>query len=127
MMTIFVCVSCRRPTDGGSGEVERPGIELADTLQSRLAIEAPLRAVVKRVDCLAVCERPCTVALAGQDKWTYLIGDIDPQLHSEEILSAALSFEASGNGIVPLRERPASFRNGVIARVPPLTFKGSDQ
>jgi len=102
MMTIFVCVSCRRPTDGGSGEVERPGIELADTLQSRLAIEAPLRAVVKRVDCLAVCERPCTVALAGQDKWTYLIGDIDPQLHSEEILSAALSFEASGNGIVPL-------------------------
>src|ERR1043166_9668856 len=70
MMTIFVCVSCRRPTDGGGAEVERPGIELADILQRRLALAAPQHAVVKRVDCLAVCERPCTVALTGQDKWT---------------------------------------------------------
>ncbi|MBI3454013.1 MAG: DUF1636 domain-containing protein [Rhodospirillales bacterium] len=127
MVTIFVCVSCRHPTDSNGGEAARPGVELADILQRRVASEAPQRAVVKRVDCLAVCERPCTVALAGPDKWTYLIGDIDPPAHAGEILSAALSFEASGNGIVPLRERPVSFRKGVIARVPPLTFEGNDQ
>jgi predicted metal-binding protein len=58
--------------------------------------------------------------LAGTDKWTYLIGDLDPDWHAGEIVSAALSFAASENGIVPWRERPASFRKGVIARVPPI-------
>ena len=127
MVTIFVCVSCQHSAEGSGGEIVRPGIELADMLQRHVAAEAPQRADVRRVDCLAVCDRPCTIALAGQDKWTYLIGDIDPRLHCEEILSAALSFEASSNGIVQLRERPSSFRKGVIARVPPLNFKGNDQ
>jgi predicted metal-binding protein len=73
--------------------------------------------------CLAVCKRPCTVAFSGADKWTYLIGDLDPESHVDEIVSAAKSFAASENGIVPWRERPASFRKGVIARVPPINHK----
>ena len=78
---------------------------------------------VETVDCLAVCKRPCTVALVGADKWTYLIGDLDPCSHVDEIVAAAKSFAASDNGIVPWRERPASFRKGVIARVPPINHK----
>jgi len=78
---------------------------------------------VATVDCLAVCKRPCTVALVGADKWTYLIGDLDPCSHVDEIVAAAKSFAASENGIVPWRERPASFRKGVIARVPPINHK----
>ena len=83
--------------------------------QARLAVTA--------VDCLAVCKRPCTVAFSGTDKWTYLIGDLDPESHVDEIVAAAKSFAASENGIVPWRERPASFRKGVIARVPPINHK----
>ena len=67
------------------------------------------------------------LALSGADKWTYLIGDLDPQLHVEEIVATALSFAASGNGIVPWRERPASFRKGVIARIPPITANNDHQ
>lgn len=124
MVTIFVCVSCRLQAEASGEEAARPGVELADTLQARLAEHAWPDVVVRRVDCLAVCERPCTVALAGEDKWTYLIGDIDPRLHADEILASALKVAGSANGIVPLRERPASFRRGVIARVPPLSFEG---
>jgi predicted metal-binding protein len=52
-----------------------------------------------------------------------VIGDIDPDVHADEIVTAAQSFAASDNGIVPWRERPLSFRKGVIARVPPINHE----
>ena len=119
-VTIFVCVSCRRSLGDAEESFDQPGRGLVDTLQARLLDCRQASVTVTPVDCLAVCKRPCTVALAGADKWTYLIGDLDPDLHAEEIVSAALSFATSENGIVPWRERPASFRKGVIARVPPI-------
>jgi predicted metal-binding protein len=119
-VTIFVCVSCRRSLGDGEESFDQPGRGLVDALQARLRHGGQTGVAVTPVDCLAVCKRPCTVALAGADKWTYLIGDLDPDSHAGEIVSAALSFAASGNGIVPWRERPASFRKGVIARVPPI-------
>ena len=97
---------------------------MADALQARLAVEQEPCAIVKRVDCLAVCERPCTIALGGEDKWTYLIGDVDPEVNTDEIVGTVHKLAASATGIVPLRERPHFFRKGVIARVPPLSFEG---
>ena len=120
-VTIFVCVSCRRSLGDAEESFDQPGRGLADTLKARLADGGQTSVTVTAVECLAVCKRPCTVALVGADKWTYLIGDLDPDTHAEEIVAAALSFAASENGIVPWRERPASFRKGVIARVPPLS------
>jgi len=115
---IFVCVSCRQ--DGGEEASDRPGQALVQAIESRLRSDGRTGVSVAPVDCLAVCKRPCTVALCGADKWTYLIGDIDPDVHVDEIVAAARSFAASDNGIVPWRERPLSFRKGVIARVPPM-------
>ncbi|MDP1839519.1 MAG: DUF1636 domain-containing protein [Reyranella sp.] len=120
-VTIFVCISCRRSLGDAEESFDQPGRGLVDMLQARLRDRGQTCVAVTPVDCLAVCKRPCTVALAGADKWTYLIGDLDPCSHAEEIVSAALSFAASENGIVPWRERPASFRKGVIARVPPIS------
>lgn len=119
MVTIFVCISCQR-----DGSAERPGVALARALEARLTSEAEPCAVVRRVDCLAVCERPCTIALAGGDKWTYLIGDVDSPVLADDIVATARKVDASPTGIVPLRERPPFFRKGVIARVPPLSFEG---
>ena len=120
-VTIFVCVSCRRSLGDAEESFDQPGRGLAEMLEARLRDGGQTAVTVTPVDCLAVCKRPCTVALAGADKWTYLIGDLDPDSHAEEIVAAALSFAASENGIVPWRERPASFRKGVIARVPPIS------
>jgi predicted metal-binding protein len=117
--TIFVCTSCRRSLGEADVAFDQPGPALVQAIEARLRNCAGDRLVVTAVDCLAVCKRPCTVALAGADKWTYLIGDIDPDMHADEIVAAARAFAASDNGIVPWRERPASFRKGVIARVPP--------
>lgn len=120
--TIFVCISCQR--EGRDDDaLDRPGRALVQTLEAYRQERGQALFTVEGVDCLAVCKRPCTVALCGAGKWTYLIGDIDPDVHAREIIAAAQSFAASENGIVPWRERPQSFRKGVIARVPPLSHR----
>jgi predicted metal-binding protein len=121
--TIFVCISCRRSLGEGEESFDQPGRLLIEAIEARLRGDGYGRVSVAGVDCLAVCKRPCTIALSAADKWTYLIGDLDPDTQVDEIVAAARSFAASENGIIPWRERPASFRKGVIARVPPVDHK----
>ncbi len=114
--TILVCVTCRN----GEAEGPRPGQLLFETLQARLA-SAGLEAIaLAPVECLSVCKRPCTLALVGPGKWTYVVGDLDWQSQIEDIVEAATRFAATTDGIVPWRERPKSFRRGIISRTPPL-------
>jgi predicted metal-binding protein len=75
---------------------------------------------VRPVECLSVCKRPCTVALAAPGKWTYVVGDLNLIDHIEDVAVAAEKYAASTDGIVPWRERPISVRKGVVARIPPL-------
>ena len=42
---------------------------------------------VEPVECLSVCKRPCTVAVASADRWTYVYGDMDPAASAETILA----------------------------------------
>ncbi|MGO4739679.1 DUF1636 family protein [Bosea sp. 2KB_26] len=121
-VTIFVCVACRRTRADLPEGYDQPGLSFAEALRERIARDGGTLPV-EPVDCLAVCNRPCTVALAADGKWTYLIGDLDTDAHIDEVVGAAASFAASTNGIVPWKERPASFRKGVVARVPPLPVR----
>ena len=118
--TVFVCTSCRRRLGDSDDQFDHPGPELAERVRGLLADDPTIDVVT--VDCLAVCKRPCTVALAGDGKWTYVVGDLNTAEHCEEVAAAARAFAASDNGIVPWRERPATFRRGVISRIPPLGF-----
>ena len=76
---------------------------------------------VTPIECLAVCKRPATIAMVGPGKWTYLIGDLE-SAQLDEVVAGTLAYQRSENGIVPWKERPASFRKGVVARIPPLGF-----
>jgi predicted metal-binding protein len=85
-----------------------------------LARAADLREVeVQPVDCLAVCERPVTLAFQAAGGWTYIVGDADPARDLADILAAARAVAASPHGIPAMEDRPPFFRKGVIARVPP--------
>jgi predicted metal-binding protein len=115
---IFVCTSCAARDDEPKGATARA---LVAAINDRLTGQATEGITVRPVECLAVCKRPCTLALAAADKWTYVIGDLTLE-HSDDIVAAAIAFQRSPNGIVPWSERPQPFRKGVIARVPPLGF-----
>lgn len=122
-VTIFVCVACRRRTGEADDAFDHPGPRLVDALEKHIGGLGITGLAVEPVECLAVCKRPCTLALRAAGKWTYLVGDLDPEQHVAEIADAALSYGRSENGIVPWKERPATFRRGVVARIPPLGFK----
>ena len=119
--TIFVCTVCRQGDDADS----RPGQRFFEALRERLANDGATSIAVEPVECLAVCKRPCTVALAGAEKWTYVIGDLDVGDHLDEIVAAAKGYAATTNGIVAWKERPACFRKGVVSRTPPLSLCAS--
>ena len=122
LTTVFVCTSCRRRIGEGEGTeaFDRPGAGLASDLEARVADDASIAVVA--VDCLAVCKRPCTVAVTGPQKWTYIVGDLDGLAHAAEIEAMLRAFAASDNGIVPWKERPLVFRKGVVARIPPIGY-----
>ena len=113
--TLLVCVTCK--SDEGP-----TGPRLLAALEPRLAADPDI--ALKAVECLSVCKRPCTIALAGPGKWTYVVGDLKRESHLEDILVAARRYAASTEGIVPWRERPLCFRKGVVSRTPPLAHAG---
>lgn len=124
--TVFVCTCCRRTIDGAPPEAakyDEPGHALARRLEELTANDPEITVVP--VECLAVCTRPCTIALKAAGKWTYVIGDIEHEAHAGDIAEATRAFAGSKNGVVPWRERPEIFKKGVIARVPPQDFKPS--
>ena len=96
------------------------GPGMFEALGERLASEPGI--ALKAVECLSVCKRPCTVALAAPGKWTYVVGDLDRNSHLEDIVVGARRYAASPEGIVPWRERPLCFRKGVVSRTPPLAL-----
>lgn len=119
---IFICTSCAAGDDEPKGTTAHAFIA---AINERLASQQTEGITARPVECLAVCKRPCTLALAAADKWTYIIGDLT-LAHSDDVVAAAIAFQRSSNGIVPWSERPLPFRKGVIARVPPLGFVQPD-
>ena len=120
--TVFVCTTCRSPIKGENGGEDRfdePGGALLERLEELTKNDAEI--AIQPVECLAVCTRPCTVSLVAENKWTYIVGDIDTDTHAEDVAAMARAYAASENGIVPWRERPKVFRKGVVARVPPVS------
>jgi predicted metal-binding protein len=114
--TLLVCVTCK--SDAGP-----LGAGLFDALGERLANQTDI--ALRAIECLSVCKRPCTVALAAPGKWTYVVGDLTRESHIEDIVTAARRYAASPAGIVPWRERPLSFRKGVVSRTPPPAIEAT--
>lgn len=110
---VYVCTSCRMESDGPDGP--RAGARLFDALR---ALPAPDGVTIEPVECLSVCKRPCTVAVASGGRWTYVYGDLDPEASAGIILDGVARYAGTPDGIVPWKERPQAFRKGVVARIP---------
>lgn len=109
-----VCVLCG---EGASSDAVPAGRQLYEALEAA-AVEFP-EIEVAAVDCLAVCDRPVTLAFRAVGKWSYLIGGADPARDLADIIAAARAVAASEHGIPAMAERPRFFREGVIGRLPP--------
>jgi predicted metal-binding protein len=114
--SVFICTTCK-----AEGDAEPRGTALFEAVIGQLRQSPAEELVITPIECLAVCKRPCTVALSATGKWTYIVGDLAPDLHAEDVVAAARAYDTSRDGIVPWRERPVCFRRGIVARIPPVT------
>ena len=112
MSTLCVCVTCRR--EGDPPADVRPGARLYAALKER-ATDIDVVAV----ECLSNCTRSCSSAVTAPGKWTYVVGDLDPEQNVDDILNFARAHKAAPDGLPPWRERPVHVRQHTIARVPP--------
>lgn len=120
--TLSVCLTCRAAGDPAE---PRAGAKLLAALRAE-AERTPVPGLrIEGAECLSVCKRPCTVAVASANRWTYVWGDFDaledPDNSARTILAGLRRYLETPDGLVPWRERPEAFRKGVVARIPPLT------
>lgn len=113
--TLLVCVVCRGKNDAEA----RPGAALLGALEARLTPEDRRIIAAEPVECLGVCSRPCTLALAAPGKWTYVLGDFDSDADVDDLIESARRYTASETGLVPKKDRPDAFRKGIVSRTPP--------
>ena len=97
-VTVFICITCK----SSDADTVARGQLLFDAVTVRLSSHSAIWDAAIRltpVKCLAVCKRPCTVALAGSGKWTSIVGDLDPEAHVEDVIAAdLLPSEIRGSG-----------------------------
>jgi predicted metal-binding protein len=113
--TLYICTTCRGG-DPAAAEQPRAGARL-------LAAVAGGDVAVVGVECLSNCARSCSAAIVAPGKWTYVIGNLDPDRHAGDILTFARQHGAHEAGLPVWRERPEHIRKNTIARVPPMPIR----
>jgi predicted metal-binding protein len=131
-ITIFVCITCRggRPLDlpppyppplAGEG---REGETLAEAT-ARAAAGTGI--TVRRVRCLANCNRGLSAAVRRDGAWTYVFGNLDAATGAGVLIEGARLFAHSPDGLMPWRGRPDALKRGLVARTPPFEFAGEPE
>ena len=123
---LFVCTTCGSKWQDGQRVGTSEGERLLQELQTLhknwdLAAEFPVQAV----GCMSACSRSCAISFAAAGKHTYLFGDIavnDTSISLSNILDCAEKYYQHPTGILPWAERPAPLKQGILAKIPPLTI-----
>ena len=123
--TIYVCITCKRQDLQPNAEAEsdpRPGALLAAATE-RAADGTEV--TVRRLRCLANCNRGPSAALRCNGSWTYVFGGLDAG-NAQDLVDGARLLATAADGILPWRGRPDILKRGLIARVPPIGFNEVD-
>jgi len=114
--TIYVCTTCKR-VDTLEND-PRPGTLLAEATERAAAGSG---VDVRRLRCLANCNRGPSAALRCNGSWTYVFGGLDIE-NAQALVDGAKLLATASDGILPWRGRPDILKRGLIARVPPIDF-----
>jgi predicted metal-binding protein len=119
---LYICVTCRGTAADApdASAAPRPGARLLAAVEQRLTAEGDKGIAVVPANCLSNCPRGCSAAVSASGKWTYVIGDLDPDRHAGDVIDFARLHRAHEQGVPEWRDRPEHVRKHTIARVPPV-------
>ncbi len=123
---LFVCTTCGSKWEDGRRVGTSEGERLLTELQSlhenwELATAFPIQGV----GCMSACSRSCAISFTATGKHTYLFGDITTDRSNvplSNILDCAEKYYQHPSGSLPWGERPAPLKQGILAKIPPLTI-----
>lgn len=117
-LEIYICGACR--LKGAPPEdPARPGADLAKDLKQQLTNQGlDQRFHLQMMQCMSVCSRPATISIVSPGKFTFTIGDLDPETAAQDIITFAKLYAISEDGIPAWGDRPEQIRKGVISRTP---------
>lgn len=95
----------------------------------RAAIEAAGDAMgaefeISGADCMAGCDRPCTVAYQANRKASYLFGEIESQKDIDDLLAFAKQYAQLADGWSNATDRPLGLIEKTLARLPAAILAG---
>lgn len=126
-LTLSICLRCRDGREERDTDLDqRGGRRLAQAVTEVFeGSAAASRGIALRgVNCMSQCKRPCTIALTGPGRFSYLFGDLDPEIHASDVLAVASAYADTPDGFLPRNERPEVLRAGILGRIPPMAFSG---
>ena len=111
---IFVCQTCNRYAPPKAGEAT-PGARLAGAMKAAAA-RAPSPVVVRTVECLNGCPRPCAAALRAPGKCVIRFAALTAD-DAAALVEAAALYAQSADGNIADEALPAALRAKVSSRV----------
>ena len=114
------CMSCRDGREVVDGS--RGGTRLAQVVVTQLGARAATKLKLRGVRCMSQCKRPCIASLSSHDRFTYVFGDIDPEIpdHVDALFELVVRYKTTPEGFLKRRERPEALRSNILGRLPPL-------
>ncbi len=120
---LFVCKACATNYIEGKPQGKSGGQQLLEQLQE-LHSDWELRDEfqLQEVGCMSACSRSCAVSFVAADKYTYVFGDLPAQESAAAVLACAKLYFANPEGYLAWADRPKPLKNGILARIPPLSL-----
>ncbi|NJM73505.1 MAG: DUF1636 domain-containing protein [Scytonema sp. RU_4_4] len=124
--TMFVCTTCASVWQNG----ERVGVSGGQKLLQQLQElhqhwELQSEFAIAPVECMSACNRSCVICFATGSKYTYLFGNLSPDMSLSAIagvLECASKYYTHPQGLLPWAERPEPLKKGILARIPPNVY-----
>ena len=110
---LHVCVTCRAGLPLAEGETP-PG----RFMHAAIAGHPDAGAVeLREVSCLSVCNTGCAAAISMPGKWSYLLGQLKPEL-AGDLLAYARTYATHPTGTVLPSKRAPSLQSMIMGRLP---------
>jgi predicted metal-binding protein len=121
---VLVCTLCGSNAKTRAQGIKSDGEKLLEQIQALHPTELS-EISIQAVRCMAVCQHSCAIAVMGQNKRTYVFGNlpVEPEqlaTTAATVLDYAHQYHANPEGIVPHATRPELLRSRTLVVLPAL-------